>query len=180
MSRKLAGVGIGKPGTLEYPPDMNQVLSKIAELLRERGWTLTTAESCTGGLVSGALTSQSGSSAWFVGGVVAYANPLKTGLLGVDPVTLATAGAVSAATATAMAQGARAATGADCAIAITGIAGPTGGTADKPVGLVFIGIVTPRASGVFTHHFSGTRDDIRAAAVAAALGHLREALLNPL
>ena len=155
---------------------MNPVVAKIAELLRARGWLLTTAESCTGGLVSGELTALPGSSAWFVGGVVAYANSLKAGLLGVTPETLAAHGAVSAETAAAMARGACAATGADCAIAITGIAGPTGGTAEKLVGLVFIAIATPAVSRVFEHHFGGTREDIRAAAVAAALEHLREAL----
>ena len=114
---------------------METLLAQIAAALLARKQTLATAESCTGGLVGAALTSLPGSSTWYLGGIVAYANALKIRLLGVAPELLETCGAVSLETARAMAEGARAATGADFAVSITGIAGPDGGTQEKPVGL---------------------------------------------
>ena len=109
-----------------------------AALCRERGLTLATAESCTGGLVAARLTSVPGSSDVFLGGVVSYANEVKARALGVPEEVLREHGAVSAETAAAMAAGARARLGADVAVAVTGIAGPGGGTAEKPVGLVYL------------------------------------------
>ncbi len=152
------------------------MLDQLAAALLARKQTLATAESCTGGLVGAALTGLPGSSAWYLGGVVAYANELKIRLLGVPAETLAAHGAVSLETARAMAAGARAATGADFAVAITGIAGPSGGTPEKPVGLVFIGVAAPHGTATFKHHFSGSRAEIRQAATETALRHLLEAV----
>ena len=157
---------------------MERLLDQLAAALLARQQTLATAESCTGGLVGAALTNLPGSSAWYLGGVVAYANDLKIRLLGVPAETLAARGAVSLETARAMAAGARAATGADFAVAITGIAGPAGGTPEKPVGLVFIGVAAPHGTATFKHHFSGSRADIRQAATEAALRHLLEAVAS--
>lgn len=155
---------------------MERMLDQLAAALLARKQTLATAESCTGGLVGAALTGLPGSSAWYLGGVVAYANELKIRLLGVPAEILAARGAVSLETARAMAAGARAATGADFAVSITGIAGPAGGTPEKPVGLVFIGVAAPHGTATFKHHFSGSRADIRQAATEAALRHLLEAV----
>ena len=152
------------------------MLDQLATALLARRQTLATAESCTGGLVGAALTGLPGSSAWYLGGVVAYANELKIRLLGVPAEILAANGAVSLDTARAMAAGARAATGADFAVSITGIAGPSGGTPEKPVGLVFIGVAAPHGTATFKHHFSGSRAEIRQAATEAALRHLLEAV----
>ncbi len=116
----------------------------VLELLRERGLTLATAESCTGGLVAARLTAIPGSSDVFLGSVVAYANSVKTSQLGVPEELLATFGAVSAETAAAMAEGARTRLGADVAVSVTGVAGPGGGTAEKPVGLVFLHAAGPQ------------------------------------
>ena len=155
---------------------METLVTSLAAALLARRQTLATAESCTGGLVGAALTSLPGSSAWYLGGVVAYANALKIRLLGVAPELLETRGAVSLETARAMAQGARAAAAADFAVSITGIAGPAGGTPEKPVGLVFIGVAAPHGTATFKHHFSGSRAEIRQAATEAALRHLLEAV----
>ena len=155
---------------------METLLSQIAAALLARKQTLATAESCTGGLVGAALTSLPGSSAWYLGGVVAYANALKIRLLGVAPELLETRGAVSLETARAMAAGARSAAGADFAVAVTGIAGPAGGTPEKPVGLVYIGVAAPHGTATFKHHFSGSRAEIRQAATEAALRHLLDAV----
>ncbi|MGD9612790.1 MAG: CinA family protein [Kiritimatiellia bacterium] len=153
---------------------METLLLQIAAALGARRQTLATAESCTGGLVGAALTGLPGSSAWYRGGVIAYANELKLRLLGVPPDVLAAHGAVSLETARAMAEGARAATGADFAVAITGIAGPAGGTPEKPVGLVYIGVAAPHGTATFKHRFSGSRADVRHAAAETALRHLWE------
>ena len=118
----------------------------MLELCRERGLTLATAESCTGGLVAARLTSVPGSSDVFLGGVVAYANEVKEAELDVPAEVLAEHGAVSAETAAAMARGARERLGADVAVAVTGIAGPGGGTPEKPVGLVYLHAAGPAAS----------------------------------
>ena len=152
------------------------MLDQLATALLARRQTLATAESCTGGLVGAALTGLPGSSAWYLGGVVAYANELKIRLLGVPAEILAAHGAVSLETARAMAAGARAATGADFAVAITGIAGPSGGTPEIPVGLVYVGVAAPHGTATFKHHFSGSRAEIRQAATEAALRHLLEAV----
>ena len=145
---------------------------KLVKRLTELGQTCGTAESCTGGGVGSAITSISGSSAVFLGGVISYDNSVKRDVLGVSPETLATVGAVSAETAAQMALGARKLLNVDYAVSVTGIAGPGGGSAEKPVGLVWFGIATP--SGVQTENviFPGDRTAVRAAAVEHALSLL--------
>jgi len=113
---------------------------RVGELLVQRGLTVATAESCTGGLIGHLLTNVSGSSAYVLGGIIAYSNEIKQALLGVDAITLERYGAVSEPVALEMARGARLRFGADLAVSATGIAGPTGGTPEKPVGLVYIGL----------------------------------------
>jgi nicotinamide-nucleotide amidase len=123
--------------------DDDSLASVVLELLRRRGQTLAVAESCTGGGIGAALAAVPGASEVFLGGVIAYANAVKQGLLGVPAELLAAHGAVSDPVARAMAEGARRATGAHWAMAVTGIAGPGGGSADKPVGLVHIAVAGP-------------------------------------
>jgi len=160
---------------------METLVPRIALALATQGRTLVTAESCTGGLIGAMLTNLPGSSAWYLGGVVSYANELKTGLLGISAETLGIHGAVSRETAQAMAVGVREKTGADFSVAVTGIAGPAGGTPEKPVGLVYIGITAPPPTepAVFEHHFEGTRSEIRTAAASAALQHVLDAATAP-
>lgn len=151
-----------------------------ARLLKS-GLTLVTAESCTGGLLAGALTALSGSSDYFRGGVVTYSNEMKTRLLGVTAGLLARHGAVSAECAEAMAHGAIRRLGGDLAVSITGIAGPTGGTVEKPVGLVHFGLAWRDASGLHAttskRNFRGGRERVRDFAVAAALDLVRRHLI---
>ena len=148
--------------------------ASLVALCTAKNLRVATAESCTGGLVAAALTAIPGSSAVFTHGFVPYANEAKTQLLGVPAALLVTYGAVSSETAAAMATGARDRAGADLAIATTGIAGPDGGSAEKPVGLVWFGLAGPH--GVTTYHriFPGNRDEIRQASVDYALALLRE------
>jgi len=133
------------------------------------GPTVATAESCTGGGVAHRITAIAGSSAYFLGGIVSYANSAKATLLGVPQAILDNPGAVSEACAGAMAEGARRAFGADIAVATTGIAGPGGGTARKPAGLVFIAASGPAGTVVTEHHFPGDRHAVMASATTAAL-----------
>jgi nicotinamide-nucleotide amidase len=150
----------------------------LGALLEERGLSLGGAESCTGGMASELLTEQSGSSAWFCGAIVSYANSAKSALLGVSEGLLAEHGAVSEPVARGMAEGARRALGADIAFGITGVAGPTGGTPDKPNGLVHFAV----ASSAGTEHrqviFPGTRAQVRRLASFAALALVRKVLLH--
>jgi nicotinamide-nucleotide amidase len=149
-----------------------------ATLLAELGArqaTLALAESCTGGMVAELLTDVPGSSRVVLGGVVAYSNAAKVTLLGVDPALLATHGAVSEPVARAMAEGARARFGSTLSAAVTGIAGPDGGTAEKPVGLVHFAVASERGTSVKALHFTGNRSDIRKRAAFAALALLRRA-----
>ncbi len=143
--------------------------------LQSRGWTLATAESCTGGGVGQALTAVSGSSQVYRGGVISYCNEIKRRLLGVSQEALETFGAVSRPVAVQMAQGAREALTADVAVSVTGLAGPDGDGSGKPVGLVYIGLATPRGAEAWEFHFSGGREQIRAQAVGAALEKIRQA-----
>jgi nicotinamide-nucleotide amidase len=152
-----------------FAHDERPVEALVLDLCRERGWTLAAAESITGGLVAARLTSIPGSSEVFVGGVVAYANELKERELGVPRDVLAKHGAVSAETAKAMAAGARARLGADVAVSITGVAGPGGGTAEKPVGLVFLHAETPEGGRGAEFSVPGDRETIRRRATAMAL-----------
>ena len=142
----------------------------LGERLAARGLWIATAESCTGGLLAGAITACPGSSAWFGTGFVTYSNEAKRALLGVTAATLERHGAVSEATVREMAAGARSRTGADLAIAVSGVAGPGGGSADKPVGTVWIGRALADGSLVAEcHRFAGDRVTVRARAVIAAL-----------
>lgn len=149
---------------------------RIGGLLREARATLAVAESCTGGLLAHRITNVPGSSDYFLGGFVTYSNSLKETVLLVDSRLLASSGAVSPETALAMAVGARRVTGADWALAVTGIAGPGGGTPEKPVGLVYIALEGPRGTKVAEHRFEGGRLEIKNRSVEAALAALTEAV----
>ena len=159
-----------------FAEDERPVEELVLEACRERGLTLATAESCTGGLVAARLTSVQGSSDVFLGAVVAYADEVKAAELGVPESVLRTHGAVSAEAAAAMATGARARLRADVAVAVTGIAGPGGGTAEKPVGLVYLHAEGPNASRGRALNLPGGREAIRVRATVAAL-HLLRTLL---
>jgi nicotinamide-nucleotide amidase len=149
----------------------------VLELCRAGGLTLVTAESCTGGLVAARLTSVPGSSDVVLGGVVAYADDVKRAELGVPAELIAAHGAVSAEVAEAMARGARERLGADVAVSVTGIAGPGGGTAEKPVGLVYLHAEGPHGGLGMEFSFPGDRRSIRARSVVGAL-HLVRRLLS--
>jgi nicotinamide-nucleotide amidase len=150
-------------------------LPSLAAALRGRGWRLATAESCTGGLIAAACTALAGSSDWFECGYVTYSNAAKTRDLGVPPALLAAHGAVSEPVARAMAAGALARSGADLAVAVTGIAGPGGAVPGKPVGTVWLAWGPAGALQAECLHLGGDRAAVRAATVAAALQRLRRA-----
>ena len=160
--------GIDSPGLPEV----------VGELLTQAGLTVATAESCTGGLVAKYLTDIPGSSEYVLGGVVAYSNDVKTKLLGVDERVLAAHGAVSREVAEQMALGASRALGADCALSTTGVAGPAGGSDEKPVGLVYIGSVVRGIVRVDELRLFGRREQIRERAALSALDQLRRRLLR--
>ena len=165
-------------GTLLVGTGSETLPSAVGKLLGQRGQTLSLAESCTGGMVGKSITDIGGASSYFLGGVVSYANSAKRYLLGVDEELLELHGAVSEPVAREMAAGARQRFASEWAISLTGIAGPGGGGPDKPVGLVFIGVVGPDVDLVFRHVFGSSRDQIRRRASMAALNHLRIALLE--
>ena len=152
----------------------------IGELLKMRNWTLAVAESCTGGMVGARLTDVAGSSTWFAGGVIAYGNASKLRDLAVDAALLERHGAVSEPVAEAMADGVRARFGTDASISITGVAGPDGGTPDKPVGTVAIAMRAGDARHARTYRFAGDRQMVRQQSAIAALEMLRQALIAPL
>ena len=156
--------------------DIPDLVTRLADALRQRGQMMATAESCTGGLIAGACTELSGSSDWFERGFVTYSNAAKTELLGVPAALIDALGAVSEPVARAMAEGALARSHAGLSVAVTGVAGPTGGSADKPVGTVWLGWATPQ--GVFTERqrFDGDRAAVRRATVAHALAGLLQRL----
>jgi nicotinamide-nucleotide amidase len=166
-----------RAGRQLFVEDERPVEALVLDACRERGLTLATAESCTGGLVAARLTSVPGSSDVFVGGVVAYADEVKQQELGVPADVLERHGAVSAETAAAMVGGARARLGADVAISVTGVAGPGGGTPEKPVGLVFLHAQGPEGSLARRLELPGDREAIRARSAVAAL-HLVRTLLT--
>jgi PncC family amidohydrolase len=162
---------------------MTVTLSQLAANLHERAVahgaiTVATAESCTGGYIAHQITRHAGSSAYFLGGVVSYANHVKQQVLGVPAAVLASPGAVSEPCALAMADGVRRLLGADLAVATTGIAGPTGGTARKPVGLVYIALATAGSTMVEEHLFPGDRVAVIEAATRRALELLHQALVD--
>lgn len=156
---------------------MDQTLEeRVGSALTEKGWTLALGESCTGGLIAHRITNVPGSSDYFLGGVTAYSNPIKERLLGVKTETLQAAGAVSEETAREMARGARKTMRAEVGLSVTGIAGPGGGTEEKPVGLTFIGASTPDGEWVEWQVFRGDRQSNKESAADAALILLLEAL----
>jgi nicotinamide-nucleotide amidase len=143
--------------------------AQLAHTLTDKHWTLATAESCSGGLIAAACTDLGGSSAWFERGFVTYSNEAKTESLGVDPTLISGHGAVSEAVVLAMARGALVRSRADVSIAVTGIAGPGGGSAEKPVGMVWFGwSIGPRVAAE-VQIFAGDRAAVRAATVEHAL-----------
>jgi nicotinamide-nucleotide amidase len=161
-----------------FATDDRPVAEIVLELARSRGLTLATAESCTGGMVAAELTAIPGSSDVFAGGAVTYSNRLKQELVGVPVDLLERHGAVSAEVARAMAEGARERLGADLAVSVTGVAGPGGGSEDKPVGLVFLHVAGPAGEAERRMQWGGTRADIRLRATFAALHLLRDHLVT--
>jgi len=159
-----------------FSRDERSVEEHVLSLARARGLTIATAESCTGGLVAARLTRVPGSSESFLGGVVAYADAVKIAELDVPESVLVEHGAVSVETAAAMAEGARRRLGADLAVAVTGVAGPGGGTAEKPVGLVHIHVSGPDGSRARTLDVPGEREQVRARSTVTALHLLRQFL----
>lgn len=155
---------------------MPTLCAQLADLLRNRGWMLATAESCTGGLIAGACTSLAGSSDWFDAGFVTYSNEAKTAMLGVDAALLDAHGAVSEVVARAMAFGAVRHSRAQLSVAVTGIAGPGGGSAAKPVGTVWFGFQVDGALSSEVMHFAGDRAAVREATVRHALQRLVQLL----
>ena len=157
-------------------PTAQEAAQRVADLLLQRQWMLATAESCTGGMIAAACTDLPGSSAWFERGLVSYSNASKTELLGVDPALIERFGAVSEEVVRAMVQGALQHSHAQVAVAVTGVAGPSGGTAAKPVGTVWFGWATPEGVTTEVQRFAGDRAAVRAATVAYALQGLVPAL----
>jgi PncC family amidohydrolase len=149
---------------------------ELGTALRAKGMKLAVAESCTGGKVSDMITSVAGSSDYFLGGVVSYSNEAKVALLQVDSGTLMSEGAVSEAVAVQMADGARRAFGADVGLSTTGIAGPGGGSASKPIGLVFIAVSVRDTRVCRRHVFPGSREDVKRGSSEAAIALAREVL----
>jgi nicotinamide-nucleotide amidase len=154
---------------LPADPGTPDLVAAMAGLLLKKGWMLATAESCTGGLIAGACTELAGSSAWFERGFVTYSNAAKTELLGVDAALIEAHGAVSEPVARAMAAGAIAHSAARAAVAVTGVAGPTGGSREKPVGTVWFGWSIDGQIRTERRRFDGDRAAVRAATVHHAL-----------
>lgn len=155
---------------------MDELAKKVAHLLKERNMKVATAESCTGGLIGHTITNIPGSSEYYEGGIISYSNALKMNLLGVKEETLAKYGAVSEQTAREMADGVRKKANVDVGIATTGIAGPGGGTAEKPVGLVYIAISTEKETKVEKYLFHGNRWENKESTCKAALNLLLDHL----
>lgn len=156
-----------------------ELAGQLAALLQAQGWLLATAESCTGGMISAACTDLAGSSNWFERGFVTYSNEAKTELLGVPAPLIARHGAVSEEVARAMASGALERSRAQVAVAVTGVAGPTGGSAAKPVGTVWFAFALPRRLVSEVRRFDGDRAAVRSATVRHALQRLLELLEEP-
>ncbi|MBI5710552.1 MAG: competence/damage-inducible protein A [Candidatus Eisenbacteria bacterium] len=150
----------------------------VGEALLAKGWRLATAESCTGGLLAKRITDVPGASRWFERGFVTYSNAAKVELLGVEPAALAADGAVSAAVAEQMARGARERAQVEVAVAVTGIAGPGGGSDEKPVGTVFIAVASPGGAAARRYAFAGTRHVVRERSVQTALDLVRRRVLD--
>ena len=155
-------------------PELTGLAARLQAILVRAGRTLATAESCTGGLIAHALTEIAGSSGYFRGGFVTYDNAVKRDQLGVPEELLAAHGAVSAQVARAMAEGARARLGTDLGVAVTGIAGPDGGTEEKPVGLTYIAVADAAGVDVRRHHWTGDRSGNKRESAYAALALVLE------
>lgn len=166
-------------GESVFGRDGERLVEQVAKLLIERKLTLAVSESCTGGLLAGLLTSVPGSSAYFLQGLVTYSNRSKTTLLGIDPALLSKFGAVSPEVAGAMAENGRKLAGSDLCLAITGVAGPAGGTEEKPPGLVYIASATAQDLDCRRFIFPGARQGVQERAAATALNLLRLKLLRP-
>ena len=159
--------------------DNIQLAARVGASLLARGESVSTAESCTGGLIASALTEVSGSSAWFGYGVVTYSNDAKQRLLGVQSAALQEHGAVSEAVVRQMVAGACRLSGADWAVAVSGVAGPSGGTPEKPVGMVWFALQGPDGRAeAFVRHFSGDRYQVRQQTVTTALQALLDRLTS--
>ena len=165
-----------RAGQFVYAEGEEGMEEVVGRLLKRRGWRIATAESCTGGLVGHRITEVPGSSDYFERGVVAYSNRAKVELLGVPEELIRRHGAVSPQVAKAMAEGVRERTGVEVGLGVTGIAGPTGGTPEKPVGLVYIGVATPEEVRVKEFRFVGERSQIKFRASQAALDMVRRAV----
>lgn len=167
-------------GTACYGQDDETLASVVGQYLKSSGQTLAVAESCTGGGLGQQITAVSGSSAYFMGGVISYDNRVKSQVLGVSDSVLQSEGAVSAPVAAAMAEGVRALLGTDWGISITGVAGPDGGTAEKPVGLVYMGLASAEKTVTVRHQFGETkrRDQIRLRSAQEALNLLRMKIIR--
>lgn len=176
LARRAADDARARLGDAVYGEGFGSLPEHVGALLTERGQTLALAESCTGGLAAELMTRVPGSSRYFLGGAVVYANAAKTTLLGVPPELIAQHGAVSAEVARAMAEGVRQRLGADYGLAFTGIAGPDGGTAQKPVGLVHWALATAAGTESKERVFSGDRSVVRRRAVFSGLDTVRRAL----
>ena len=158
-------------------PDLSIAIDSLALKLQARQWRMATAESCTGGLIAACCTDKPGASTWFEGSIVAYSNSIKTALLGVPPSLLNQHGAVSQAVALAMTEGVAERLSVDCAVAVTGIAGPEGATADKPVGLVWLARqIKGRPPQAQSLYFTGDRQAVRWQSAQAAIDILVENL----
>lgn len=153
-----------------------QLAEKLVAAARAKKVKIALAESCTGGLIAAAITAIAGASDVFQGSAVTYSNEAKEDILGVNEKVIMEAGAVSSECASGMAWGARAAYRADISLSVTGIAGPDGGTAEKPVGTVWFGYSSLNKEETFLCHFLGNRDEVRLSAVKTALRHLLEEL----
>ncbi len=153
---------------------LTALASRLQQVALARHISVGTAESCTGGLIGHAITSVAGSSDYYLGGIVSYADAIKTGLLGVAPEAIERHGAVSAQVAVAMAEGARQRIGCDYAMAVTGVAGPGGGSESKPVGLTYVAVAGPAGHDVRRHLWQGEREANKEQSAAAALELLLE------
>lgn len=160
-------------------PAVHSLTANLAIIFLKNGWRMATAESCTGGLIAAACTDLAGSSQWFERGFVTYSNAAKTELLGVDAQLIERHGAVSEAVARAMVQGALTRSPVQVALAVTGVAGPGGGSADKPVGMVWFAWATPAGLASEVRHFGGDRAAVRQATLAHALERLVDRLARP-
>jgi nicotinamide-nucleotide amidase len=155
-------------------------MSQLTEILTQKSLTIAVAESCTGGNLSALLTSESGASDYFDRGFVTYSNQAKMDMLGVSADTLKTHGAVSEQTALEMVQGVMQNSNADIGVSITGVAGPTGGTKDKPVGTVCFGFCIDVEYTIITQHFIGNREQITQSSVEFSIGVIVQQLINKL